>query len=166
MLLAIADEPLDSGNAHFEPSGLQVTTVDVGNPAANVIPGAAHAVFNIRFNDRHTRASLETWLRRRFDAVGGKYSLALEPGAEPFFTAPGPFTDLIANSVEDVLGRRPGLSTTGGTSDARFIRRYCPVAEFGLVGRTMHGIDERVPVADLALLAAIYERVLERFFRL
>jgi succinyl-diaminopimelate desuccinylase len=167
MVLAIADEALDSGNAHFEPSGLQVTSVDVGNPAANVIPGAAHAVFNIRFNDRHTAASLETWLRRRFDAVAGKnYSLSLELAAEPFLTAPGPFTDLLADAVADVRGRRPSLSTSGGTSDARFIRRHCPVAELGLVGRTMHGIDERVAVADLAQLAAIYERVLERFFKL
>ena len=164
MLLAVTDEPLDAGNAHFEPSTLAISTVDVGNPAANVIPATARAVFNIRFNTEHTAAALEAWLRRKFDAVGGRYDLGIEVGAEPFLTVPGPFVDLVAGAVSDVTGAAPRFSTTGGTSDARFIRKYCPVAEFGLVGQTMHKTDERVQVADLAMLTEIYARLLDRYF--
>lgn len=166
MLLAVTDGPLDPGNAHFEPSTLAISTVDVGNPAANVIPAQARAVFNIRFNTEHTAVALEAWLRRKFDAVGGRYELAIEVGAEPFLTEPGPFVDLVAGAVHDVTGVAPQLSTAGGTSDARFIRKYCPVAEFGLVGQTMHKTDERVRVADLGTLTEIYGRLLERFFHI
>lgn len=164
MLLAVTDEPLDSGNVHFEPSTLAISTVDVGNAAANVIPAAARAVFNIRFNTEHTAATLEAWLRGKLDAVGGRYDLVIEVGAEPFLTEPGPFVDLVAGAVRDVTGAAPQLSTTGGTSDARFIRKYCPVAEFGLVGQTMHKTDERIEVADLARLTEIYARLLDRYF--
>jgi succinyl-diaminopimelate desuccinylase len=164
MLLAIAEPRLDEGNAHFEPSNLEITSVDVGNPAANVIPAEARAVFNIRFNTEHTGPGLERWLRERLDRIGGRYRLEVELGAEPFLTEPGPFSELIQAAVADVLGARPALSTTGGTSDARFIRAHCPVAEFGLVGQTMHKTDERVRLADLAALTEIYARVLSRYF--
>lgn len=164
MLHAVTAEPLDHGTAHFQPSTLQITTVDVGNPASNVIPAVARAAFNIRFNDRHTAESLERWLRGKFDAEGARYLLEIQVSGESFLTPPGPLSDLVAGAVERRLGRRPELSTTGGTSDARFIKDVCPVAEFGLVGQTMHKVDERVPLADLAALTDIYENVLDGFF--
>jgi len=169
MLHAITAEPLDEGTAHFQPSTLQIATVDVGNPATNVIPATARAVLNIRFNDLHTGASLERWLRQKFDSAhdtsaGGRYELEVKVSGEAFLTPPGPLSALIAGAVEARLGVRPELSTTGGTSDARFIREFCPVAEFGLAGQTMHKVDERVPLADLAALADIYEAVLDGFF--
>jgi succinyl-diaminopimelate desuccinylase len=164
MLDRVTARPLDAGTAHFQPSTLQVTTIDVGNPASNVIPAEARATFNIRFNDAHGSKSLEAWLRREFDAVGGRYDLAVEVSGESFLTPPGPLSDLIARSVEKVLGVRPELSTTGGTSDARFIKDYCPVAEFGLAGATMHKVDEQVPAADIVKLSEIYETVLDGFF--
>jgi succinyl-diaminopimelate desuccinylase len=164
MLHAITAEPLDEGTAHFQPSTLQVSTVDVGNPASNVIPAAARAAFNIRFNDRHTGARLERWLRQKFDAVTGRYELEVKVSGESFLTPPGPLSALIADAVERRLGLRPELSTTGGTSDARFIKDFCPVAEFGLAGQTMHKVDERVPLADLAGLTDIYDSILDGFF--
>jgi succinyl-diaminopimelate desuccinylase len=164
MLDAIKREPLDSGTAHFQPSTLQVTSIDVGNPASNVIPASARAMFNIRFNDAHSSDSLARWLEARFAAIGGRYELKLRISGESFLTPPGPLSDIIASAIEQVTARRPELSTTGGTSDARFIKDYCPVAEFGMVGRTMHKVDEAVDVADIALLARIYEGVLDRFF--
>ncbi len=164
MLARITGEPLDAGTAHFQPSTLQVSTIDVDNPASNVIPAEARAVFNIRFNDSHSGRSLEQWLRAQFDAAGGDYDLQVAIGGESFVTPPGRLSDLIAGSVERVLGMRPELSTTGGTSDARFIKDYCPVAEFGLAGLTMHKVDERVPIADLAALTDIYEAVLAGYF--
>ncbi|MGH6932965.1 MAG: M20/M25/M40 family metallo-hydrolase, partial [Dongiaceae bacterium] len=115
-------------------------------------------------NDAHNSANLEAWLRREFDAAGGNYQLAVEVSGESFLTPPGPLSELIARSVEQVVGARPELSTTGGTSDARFIKDYCPVAEFGLAGATMHKVDERVPAADIQKLAEIYEAVLTGFF--
>ena len=165
MLRAIHDEPLDAGSAHLQPSNLEITSVDVGNPAANVIPAEAHAAFNIRFNDRHTAASLGAWLRSRLDKVGGRHHLELEVGGEAFLTAPGPLSELVADAVEAVLGTRPRLDTAGGTSDARFIKDYCPVVEFGLVGQTMHQTDERVPLGDLEALTLVYRRVLEGYFQ-
>jgi succinyl-diaminopimelate desuccinylase len=164
MLDAIVTEPLDAGSAHFQPSTLQIASVDVGNPATNVIPGEASARFNIRFNDLQTPASLENWLRHRFDAVSRDYELAIEVSGVAFLTPPGRLSDLISSAVERVTGLRPELSTTGGTSDARFIKDCCPVAEFGLVGQTMHKVDERVAVDDLARLTMIYQAVLEEFF--
>jgi succinyl-diaminopimelate desuccinylase len=164
MLGALAREPLDTGTVHFQPSTLQVTSIDVGNPASNVIPAAARAVFNIRFNDAHTGASLTKWLHERFATHGGRYELTVEISGESFLTLPGRLSEIVSAAVEQVAGRKPALSTTGGTSDARFIKDHCPVAEFGMVGQTMHKVDERVALADIARLTAIYERILDGFF--
>jgi len=145
-----------------------VTTVDVGNPATNVIPAEARAVFNIRHNDLQTAAGLEGWVhdvcRAVIAAEGGAYELDWSVGGDVFLTGPGPFVELLADSVRDVTGHVPELSTGGGTSDARFIKNYCPVAELGLVGETMHKVDEQVPVADIAALQAVYAAVLTRYF--
>jgi succinyl-diaminopimelate desuccinylase len=170
MLDAITRERLDDGSAHFQPSTLQITTIDIGNPANNVIPAEARAVFNIRFNDRHSSKTLTAWLRAKFDAAmaetgpGGGYRLDVRVSGESFFTEPGPLSALVAECVQAETNRTPELSTTGGTSDARFIRRLCPVVEFGGVGETMHKIDERMAVADLEGLQRIYRRILERVF--
>jgi succinyl-diaminopimelate desuccinylase len=164
MLDSITREPLDGGTEHFQPSTLQVTSVDVGNPASNVIPAAARAIFNIRFNDAHSSAGLTRWLNERFAGVGGRYELKLRVSGESFLTPPGPLSEIISTAIEQAVGRRPELSTTGGTSDARFIKDHCPVAEFGMVGRSMHKVDEEVALADIERLAAIYERVLDGFF--
>jgi succinyl-diaminopimelate desuccinylase len=164
MLGDLIATPLDDGTPHFQPSTLQISTIDVGNPATNVIPAAARAVFNIRFNDLWTGAGLETWLRRQLEPHGGRWELAVKISGEAFMTPPSELAVLVADAAEAVTGRRPELSTTGGTSDARFIRRFCPVAEFGLVGRTMHKVDEAVPVDDIARLTDIYVGVLDRFF--
>ena len=164
MLGALTAQPLDDGSAHFQASTLQVSTVDVGNSATNVIPATATASFNIRFNDHHSGASLERWLRQTLDEVGGDYDLAVRVSGESFLTPPGDLSDRVAGAVQDVLGRAPELSTTGGTSDARFIKDYCPTAEFGLVGQTMHKVDENVAVDDIENLARIYEGVLVRTF--
>lgn len=164
MLVALTDEALDQGSAHFQPSTLALTTVDVGNPATNVIPAQGTAVFNIRFNDLHTPAGLEAWLRERLDRVGGSYDLRLTCSGQSFLTAPGPLTALVARAVERVTGLRPELSTSGGTSDARFIKDHCPVVEFGLVGQTMHMADERIALDDLARLTDIYETILDDVF--
>ncbi len=163
MLAGMIAEPLDAGSALFEPSTLQVTTVDVGNPASNVVPARAEAHINIRYNDLHDAASLERWLRRHCDAVGGRYDLDLRSSGDAFFTAPGPLSERLSESVEAVTGRRPELSTSGGTSDARFVRAYCPVIEFGLVGATMHQVDERVAVADIEALTRIYRHFIGRW---
>jgi succinyl-diaminopimelate desuccinylase len=167
LLDALMGAPLDAGTAHFDASNLEVTTVDVGNPAVNVIPAEARATFNIRFNDLWTPDTLAAELRRRLDAAGAdvRYALTLDPtNAVAFLTEPDAFVATLADAIEAETGRRPALSTTGGTSDARFIKDFCPVAEFGLVGQTMHQVDEHVAVADLDRLAAIYRRVLEAYF--
>ena len=164
MLDAISSAPLDGGTEHFQPSDLQLTTIDTGNPAANVIPGRAQAMFNIRFNDLHTGESLTRWLHERCAAAGGPYELEVAVSGEAFFTPPGSFSALLRDAVRRATGREPELSTTGGTSDARFIKDFCPVAEFGLVGRTMHKIDERTAVADIRTLVDIYAAVLDGFF--
>ncbi len=164
LLDALLALELDAGTDHFQPSRLELTSVDVGNEATNVIPGAAAARFNIRFNDRHTGASLEHALRACLDAVGEPYELATELSGEAFVTPPGRLSAIVAESVTAVTGMTPALSTTGGTSDARFIKDHCPVAEFGLIGRTMHRSDECVPVDALERLADIYLGVLERYF--
>ncbi len=164
MLTRITERPLDDGTAHFQPSTLQVSTVDVGNPASNVIPAEARAGFNIRFNDRHTGRSLEGWLRHEFDAAGGNYELQVAVSGDAFLTPPGWLSDLIVRAVEQVVGMTPELTTTGGTSDARFIKDHCPVAEFGLAGATMHKVDERVPISEVRALADIYAAVLDGYF--
>jgi succinyl-diaminopimelate desuccinylase len=164
MLSALTAEPLDAGNAAFQPSSLQITTIDVGNPVTNVIPARAKGRFNIRFNDMHSSASLEAWIRRTLDAAGGRYALAIEVSGESFLTPEGRLSAILVDAIAEVTGRKPDLSTTGGTSDARFITRFAPVIDFGLVGRTMHKIDERAPVADIDALSRIYEAILVRFF--
>ncbi len=164
MLHVVTSEKLDPGTSHFQPSTLQVSTIDVGNPASNVIPAEARATFNIRFNDAWTSEKLRSWLREKFDAVGGRYDLAIRVSGESFLTPPGAVSDILSTAIERTLGRKPELSTTGGTSDARFIHAFCPIAEFGLVGLTMHKVDERVDVADLTALTAIYRTVLDLYF--
>jgi succinyl-diaminopimelate desuccinylase len=164
LLQTLVLSPLDPGTEHFQPSSLQVTTIDIGNPATNVVPGQARATFNIRFNDQWTSESLKSWVADRLAAVGGKYQLAWEVSGESFLVPPGPVSDCLSAAIGAVTGRSPELSTTGGTSDARFIHAHCPVAEFGLVNLTMHKADERVEIADIAQLTAIYEGFLERFF--
>jgi succinyl-diaminopimelate desuccinylase len=163
-MVALLTEPLDRGTAHFQPSSLQFTTIDVDNPATNVIPSQAHATFNVRFNDTWNPKSLETELRQRLDLAGARYELKVQVSGASFVTPPGPLAEMLSNAVQEVTGLKPELSTTGGTSDARFIKDHCPVIEFGLVGETMHKTDESVPVADIEKLAQIYERVLDRFF--
>jgi len=159
---------LDEGYEAFQPSNLEITTVDVGNSATNVIPARAEARLNIRFNPSHTGASLIDWIEGEARAVGAGFrgTVAVETriNGEAFLTARGPFTDLVANAARTVTGREPELSTTGGTSDARFIRALCPVVEFGLVGTTMHQVNEAAPVADIHALSAIYERALKAYF--
>ncbi|MGE4278599.1 MAG: succinyl-diaminopimelate desuccinylase [Magnetospirillum sp.] len=162
MLNALNAEPLDHGSPHFQASTLTFTTVDVGNPATNVIPAQAKAGFNIRFNDLHSGASLEKWIRHTLDVLGGDYELTIEVSGESFLTQPGALSKAVADCAQAVTGLRPEESTTGGTSDARFIKNHCPVLEFGLVSQTMHKVDENVLVADLESLAQIYQGVLER----
>jgi succinyl-diaminopimelate desuccinylase len=167
ILTALFSPPLDKGNADFEPSNLEVVSVDVGNPAFNVIPAEARIKFNVRFNDLWTPDSLAAEIERRVKAAdqGQRATLAFEPtNAVAFLTKPGPFTDLVAAAVTDVTGRKPKLSTGGGTSDARFIRCACPVVELGLVNATIHAVDERAPLGDLEALSQIYERLMERYF--
>jgi len=170
MLGALTAAPLDEGTEHFPPTTLQITTVDVGNPANNVIPARVSATFNIRFNDLHSSDSLAAWVRETFDrAIAGtnaRYDLSFRVTGEAFLTPPGPFSEAISDAVAKVTGRRPELSTTGGTSDARFIKDFCPVAEFGLVGQTMHKVDERVATSDIEQLTEIYLAVLETYFKL
>ena len=164
MLDAIVSFELDKGTEHFQPSNLQLTTIDTGNPAANVIPAQVKAGFNIRFNDLHTGASLKKWLRSQLDAVGGKYELDLKISGEAFLTSPGEFSALITKSVKESTGIEPELSTSGGTSDARFIKDHCAVAEFGLVGQTMHKVDEQISVSDIRTLTNIYTDILDGYF--
>jgi succinyl-diaminopimelate desuccinylase len=164
MLDSLTAAELDRGSPHFQPSNLQITTIDIGNPATNVIPGEACAVFNIRFNDRWTGASLQRWLGARLDAIGGDYRLEVTMSGESFLVPPGAVGDTLAAAIRKVTGRSPEFSTTGGTSDARFIQACCPLAEFGLVGVTMHQADERVDLADLARLTEIYHSFLDMYF--
>ncbi|MCX7890370.1 MAG: succinyl-diaminopimelate desuccinylase [Rhodobacteraceae bacterium] len=168
LLDRLAGHRLDEGTAHFDPSTLAITTVDTGNPAGNVIPGEARATFNIRFNDAHSSASLLAWIDGEIAAEtarsGIRFERTAEVAGESFLTPPGPFTDLVAAAVEAETGRRPVPSTSGGTSDARFLRHHCPVVEFGLVGRTMHQVDEHVAVADIRALKAVYGRILRDYF--
>lgn len=168
LIVAISDEPLDGGSAQFQASNLEFTSVDVGNTASNVIPGQARAKFNIRYNDLHTQQSLRDLVEARLAKACGnriKARIVWEPSnSNVFVTKPGPFTDLAVAAIEEVTGRRPELSTSGGTSDARFISSYCPVIEFGLVGQTMHQVDERTPVADIEKLTKVYRGILDRYF--
>ena len=167
-LIAALQAPLDEGSEHFAPSHLEFTSIDVGNTTVNLIPGEARARFNIRYNDRHSQTALKTLIERRAkDAAAGRvhYSFEWQPSnADVFITKPSPFTELAVAAIAEVTGRQPKLSTSGGTSDARFIKNYCPVLEFGLVGQTMHQTDECAPVQDLLTLTAIYRRIIEKYF--
>jgi succinyl-diaminopimelate desuccinylase len=166
---ALMDEPLDQGSHKFDPSNLEFTSIDIGNPTVNLIPGEARARFNIRFNDCHDYASLKALVEQRTEKAAGdkvRWTIDWEPSnADVFYTEPSPFTDVVIGAVAEVTGKTPKLSTSGGTSDARFIKDYCPVVEFGLVGQTMHAIDERVPVRDLQTLTAVYRKILDNYFR-
>jgi succinyl-diaminopimelate desuccinylase len=167
-LITALQAPLDNGSAHFEPSHLEFTSVDVGNPTVNLIPGQARARFNIRHNDCHSQAELKALIERRAQAAAvgpARFSFEWQPSnADVFVTKPGPFTDLAVSAIAEVTGRTPKLSTSGGTSDARFIKDYCPVLEFGLVGQTMHQVDECAPIGDLITLTKIYRRIIDKYF--
>jgi succinyl-diaminopimelate desuccinylase len=168
LMSALMAEPLDRGSEHFDPSNLEFTSVEVGSRADNVIPAQARARLNVRYNDRHTRDSLKALIATRLaDVAHGRVRYAIEwdaSNADVFLTKPGPLVELVAASVAEVTGHKPALSTAGGTSDARFIKDYCPVVEFGLVAQTMHQVDEHVAVADLEKLTAVYRRILEKYF--
>jgi len=170
LMSALMAVPLDHGSAQFDASNLEFTSIDIGNPVVNLIPGEARARFNIRFNDCHSQTSLKTLIERRAAEAARervRWHIDWEPSnADAFLAKPGPFIDLVAGAIKAVTGREPKLSTTGGTSDARFIKNYCQVLEFGLVGQTMHQVDERTAVADLATLTAVYREVLDRYFKL
>jgi len=168
LVSALMAAPLDHGSAQFDASNLEFTSIDIGNAVVNLIPGEARARFNIRFNDCHSQTSLKMLIEKRAadTAVGRiRWHIEWEPSnADSFVTQPGPFVDLVSAAIKDVTAKEPKLSTTGGTSDARFIKDYCPVLEFGLVGQTMHQVDERTAVADLATLTAVYRKILDRYF--
>jgi succinyl-diaminopimelate desuccinylase len=164
----LANHPLDVGTDHFDPSTLAVVGMDTGNPATNVIPAQCTAAVNIRFNDLHSGASLSDWLQTEAAEVGAQTEIEIDTririSGESFLTPPGDLSDLVAQAVEAETGRKPVISTSGGTSDARFVKNHCPVVEFGLVGQTMHQVDERVEVAQIAQLKAIYGRILRDYF--
>ena len=168
LMSALMAQPLDQGTEHFAASNLEFTSVDVGNKTVNLIPGEARARFNVRFNDRHTQETLKRLIEARCrEAAAEKLRWRLEflpSNSDVFLTRPGPFVDLVAGAVAEITGHTPARSTAGGTSDARFIKNYCPVVELGLIGRTAHQIDERVATADLQALTAIYRRILEKYF--
>jgi len=168
IVTALKNDPLDHGTEHFPPSNLEFVSLDVGNPSWNVIPARAAARFNIRHNDCRTQASLRSLIEERVAKAvpaGVRAHVTWEPSnADAFLTAPGPFIDLVSAAIETVTGNTPKLDTGGGTSDARFITHYCPVLEFGLVGQTMHQVDERTPVKDLETLTEIYHKILDHYF--
>jgi succinyl-diaminopimelate desuccinylase len=168
LMQALMSSSLDQGSTHFAPSNLEFTSIDIGNPVVNLIPAQARARFNIRFNDCHSQVSLRTLIERLAAAAAGsrmRWHIEWEASnADPFLAEPGRFVDLVTAAIKEVTGRVPELSTTGGTSDARFIRNLCPVLELGLVGQTMHQVDENTPVADLVTLTAIYRKILDRYF--
>ena len=163
-LVALSDTVLDVGSAHFPATSLQVTNVDIGNTAENVIPARATAMFNVRFNDRWDFETLENKIRSILDRVGPDYDIVFRRGAHVFITAPGEWTGLVRQAVTDITGKTPAMSTAGGTSDARFVSQYCPVVECGLINETIHQVDEHVRITDLETLTAIYGRVLEKYF--
>ncbi len=164
----LSSRELDKGTAHFDPSTLAAVTIDTGNEATNVIPARCRATVNIRFNDAHDGAGLTRWLRAELDRVAAEFGLTgeieVKISGESFLTPPGPLSELVARAVEAETGLVPVLSTSGGTSDARFVRDHCPVVEFGLVGQTMHQVDERVEIAQIHRLKAIYRRILRDYF--
>ena len=164
LLEALTGTPLDDGHPHFPPSSLQLTSLDVGNATTNLIPARIQARFNVRFNANFDGAGLEAELRRRLDALGRAYRMDVSVSGESFVTAPGDLTRIVADAVENVSGSRPEFSTSGGTSDARFIKDYCPVVELGLISATAHQVDEHVATADIRALAETYRQILHAFF--
>jgi succinyl-diaminopimelate desuccinylase len=164
MLAPVNGTSLDGGNDYFDPSTANVTSIDTSNDAGNVIPATVEARFNIRFNTEHKSEDLIGWLEEHFDRIGGQWTANWRVSALPFVTPAGRLTELMQGAILSVTGQTPALSTSGGTSDARFITTICPVAEFGLVGQTMHQVDEHVDAADIDQLAKIYHQMLVRFF--
>ena len=168
LMTALEETALDDGTEHFDQSTLAITTIDVGNTATNVIPEKCRATVNIRFNDAHSGQSLIDWLQHHLDSVSEKtktrFQMNVKISGESFITPPGELSDLISQAVQEELGVTPELSTTGGTSDARFVKNLCPVTEFGLVGKTMHAVDERVEIAQIHQLKSIYGRILKNYF--
>ncbi|HAE09351.1 MAG: succinyl-diaminopimelate desuccinylase [Candidatus Puniceispirillaceae bacterium] len=164
MLAPVNGTALDGGNDYFDPSTANVTSIDTSNDAGNVIPATVEARFNIRFNTEHKSEDLIGWLEEHFDRIGGQWTANWRVSALPFVTPAGRLTELMQGAILSVTGQTPALSTSGGTSDARFITTICPVAEFGLVGQTMHQVDEHVDAADIDQLAKIYHQMLVRFF--
>jgi succinyl-diaminopimelate desuccinylase len=168
LMTALEEAALDDGTEHFDQSTLAITTIDVGNTATNVIPETCRATVNIRFNDAHSGQSLTDWLQNHLDAVSEKTKTRIQMNVkisgESFITPPGELSDLISQAVQNELGVTPEMSTTGGTSDARFVKNLCPVTEFGLVGKTMHAVDERVEIAQIHQLKSIYGRILKTYF--
>ncbi|ATI40626.1 succinyl-diaminopimelate desuccinylase [Pacificitalea manganoxidans] len=168
LLHRLTAAPLDEGTDHFDPSTLQVTTIDIGNPATNVVPASCQAVMNVRFNDLHSGASLTAWMETAAAEIaadtGVEIAVETRLSGEAFLTPPGALSDLVAGAVRAVTGRAPVLSTSGGTSDARFVKDHCPVVEFGLVGKSMHQVDERVPVDQIPALKSVYARILKDYF--
>lgn len=164
LLQGLLEPPLDDGHPHFPPSSLQLTSVDVGNATTNLIPARSETRFNVRFNANFDGAGLERELRRRLDGAGRPYEMEVSVSGESFVTAPGELTEIVAEAVEAVSGARPEFSTSGGTSDARFIKDYCPVVELGLISATAHQVDEHVATADIIALAETYRRILHAYF--
>ncbi len=168
LVTQLASHKLDRGSEHFDPSTLSFTSVDVGNPATNVIPGEARAAFNIRFNDRHTPDSLTGWVKDRAQRIaeetGCTIAVTAQTSGVSFLTAPGKFTQMISDTIAGITGQAPFFSTSGGTSDARFIKDHCPVVELGLAGTTMHKADECVAVAEIEALTGIYAALLAAYF--
>lgn len=164
-LSTVNGEVLDTGTEHFPPSNLEITTIDVGNATTNVIPAVAKGRVNIRFNDQHTGDSLSAWLQQRRIEWAGDSDMRISVSGEAFLTPPGKLSDLLASAINEVRGLEPELSTTGGTSDARFIKDCCPVAEFGMLNRTAHKVDEHVSIEEIGQLSDIYEKFLDHYFR-
>jgi succinyl-diaminopimelate desuccinylase len=167
MIDRLSSVPLDAGTPRFQPSSVEATVLEVPNRTSNVIPAWARALLSIRYNDQHTRAGIEAWVRKSCEAVaqatGARFSLAFAGRHDAFVTDPGPLAAAAQSAAEAVTGRTPVLSTAGGASDATFIRRHCPVIELGLTNATAHQVDERVALADLATLTAIYRRFIESY---
>lgn len=164
MLDILASYPFDKGNFYFLPTNLEITTIDVGNPASNVIPASGKATFNIRYNDHWSKATLMDKIKELLDATGYEYSIAFEGNAESFITKPNAWTALVKEAVSEISGKEPAYTTTGGTSDARFIVNYCPVVECGAVNASIHQVNENANVSDLEDLRRIYIRILEKYF--
>ena len=165
MLSAINETPLDDGTDFFQPSNLEITSIDVGNNATNIIPANASARFNIRFNDLHNADSLKKWLTEKFTAVGGEYTLDIDVSGDAFITPPGMLSSVMSAAIQKITNITPELSTSGGTSDARFIKDFCPVAEFGLMNTTAHKVDENAAIEDIQNLSEIYFEMIDGFFK-